>query len=79
MQDEATCRIAPENDLVAIGQFAGADRDTLLDMAATLTIWLATSMISCRDIDAEMALEERGLTQPALWRWIRSQKLSTSS
>ncbi len=50
----------PVIDLVEMGQYADADRDTLLQ----LTIWLATSLRSCRDKDAEMALEDWG---PLSW------------
>ena len=64
METESTGRIDPVTDLVEIGQYADADRETLLQ----LTIWLATSLRSCRDKDAEMALEDRG---PLSWAPVR--------
>ena len=64
MENESTGRIDPVTDLVEIGQYADADRDTLLQ----LTIWLATSLRSCRDQDTEMALEDRG---PLSWAPVR--------
>jgi hypothetical protein len=56
MEVESTGRIDPVIDLVEMGQYADADRDTLLQ----LTIWLATSLRSCLDKDAIMALDDRG-------------------
>jgi hypothetical protein len=46
--------INPVTDLVELGQFANSDWDS--DALLKLTIWLATSLRSCRDGDIEMAL-----------------------
>jgi ribonuclease HI len=64
MEDEMGYRVDPVIDLVEIGQYADAERDQLLQ----LTMWLATSMRSCRDEDAEMAPADRG---PLAWVPVR--------
>jgi hypothetical protein len=46
MEVDTGCRIDPVADLVEIGLYAEATRDQLL----RLTIWLAASMRSCRDV-----------------------------
>jgi hypothetical protein len=46
MEVDMGCRIDPVADLVEISRYAEATRDQLL----RLTIWLAASMRSCRDV-----------------------------
>ena len=64
MEVEAGSRIDPVIDLVEIGQYADATRDQLL----RLTMWLATSMRSCRHEDAAMAPVDHG---PLTWAPVR--------
>ncbi|MFM9151927.1 MAG: hypothetical protein ACKOPU_06645, partial [Candidatus Planktophila sp.] len=58
IEADSHCRIDPVIDLTEIGQFANADRDQLM----TLVLWLAPSIRSCRNMDAEMV--DRG---PLAW------------
>jgi len=58
IEADGHCRIDPVIDLTEIGQFANADRDQLM----TLVLWLAPSIRSCRNMDAEMV--DRG---PLAW------------
>ncbi len=46
MEVDTGCSIYPVADLVGIGRYAEATRDQLL----CLTVWLAASMRSCRDV-----------------------------
>jgi hypothetical protein len=58
MEVDTGCRIDPVADLVGISRYAEATRDQLL----RLTIWLAASMLSCRD--AAIAQVDQG---PLSW------------
>jgi hypothetical protein len=62
MEVDTGCRIDPVADLVGIGQYAEATRDQLL----RLTIWLAASMLSCRDV--AIAQVDQG---PLTWALVR--------
>jgi hypothetical protein len=58
------CHIDPITDLVGISRYAEATRDQLL----RLTIWLAASMLSCRDKTVAIAQVDHG---PLTWAQVR--------
>jgi ribonuclease HI len=62
MEVDTGCRIDPVADLVELGLYAEATRDQLL----RLTIWLAASMRSCRDV--AIAQVDQG---PLTWAPVR--------